>query len=115
MSLGKRLKEARIAKGLSQSELADAAGIHYTQIGRYENKGAQPTADVLSRIANTLEISSDFLMSGSTEQLAGSHLTDKELLNQFKQVEALPERDKGVIKELIDAFLTKKKIQQLAG
>lgn len=115
MTLGERLKKARTDKGMSQSDLASAAGIHYTQIGRYENKGAQPSADVLAKIANVLEVSSDFLMNGSSDQLAGSMLTDKELLNQFKEVEAMPENDKNVIKELIDAFITKRKIRQLAG
>ena len=46
--------------------------------------------------------------------LADSSLTDKELLNQFKAIEKMQENDKSVIKILIDAFITKKKIQQLA-
>ena len=53
-------------------------------------------------------------MSGSSDDLADSSLTDKELLNQFKSIEKMPEKDKSVIKILIDAFITKKKIQQLA-
>ncbi|PJB15949.1 MAG: transcriptional regulator, partial [Flavobacteriales bacterium CG_4_9_14_3_um_filter_32_8] len=34
MGFGERLKEARIEKGLSQTELGKLAGVHYTQIGR---------------------------------------------------------------------------------
>lgn len=52
--------------------------------------------------------------SGSSNELADSSLTDKELLNQFKAIEAMQEDDKTVIKTLIDAFITKKKVQQLA-
>jgi len=115
MSLGERLKKARANKEMSQSELAAAVGIHYTQIGRYENKGAQPAADVLSKIANVLEVSADFLMNGSADDMANAHLTDKELLNQFKQIEKLSDKDISVVKTLLDAFITKKKIQQLAG
>jgi hypothetical protein len=40
-------------------------------------------------------------------------LTDKELLNQFKAIEKMPERDKDVVKTLIDAFITKGKLKQL--
>ena len=47
--------------------------------------------------------------------MANTHLTDKELLNQFKQIEKLPVNDISVVKIFLDAFLTKKKIQQLAG
>ncbi len=54
-------------------------------------------------------------MNVSSDQMADEALTDKELLNQFKEVEAMPDNDKNVIKELIDAFITKRKLRQLAG
>jgi hypothetical protein len=83
--------------------------IHYTQIGRYENKGAKP-ADVLAKIANSLEVSSDFLMNGSVEEVANDTLKDKDLLNQFKVIEQMSDSDKNVVKILLDAFITKRKI-----
>ena len=86
---------------------------YYTQIGRYEKKGAQPSADILSKLANSLGVSSDFLINGTSDDLAESSLTDKELLNQFKAIEKMPERDKDVVKTLIDAFITKGKLKQL--
>jgi transcriptional regulator with XRE-family HTH domain len=82
---------------LSQTELARLVGIHYTQIGRYETKGAQPSADVLSKIANALEVSSDFLTNGTADDLADSSLTDKELLNQFKVIEKMISEKKAVV------------------
>lgn len=114
MSFAQRLKKTRIDKGLSQTELGTLAGIHYTQIGRYENKGSQPSAEVLSKLANALGVSSDFLTNGTTNEMAENTLSDKELLNQFKAVEQMDDKDKGVIKMLIDAFITKRKIQHLA-
>lgn len=114
MSFAQRLKKARIEKNLSQTDLGGLVGIHYTQIGRYENKGAQPSADVLSKLANALEISADFLMNGNSNDLADNSITDKELLNQFKTIEKFEESDKSVVKILLDAFITKKKVQQLA-
>ena len=88
--------------------------MHYSQIGRYEEKGAQPSADVLTKLANVLEVSSDFLMNGTSDNLANNSLTDKELLNQFKIIEKLPEQDKSVVKIFLDAFITKGKLKQLA-
>jgi transcriptional regulator with XRE-family HTH domain len=114
MGFNERLKKARLAKGLSKSDLAREIGVHYSQIGRYEEKGAQPSADVLGKLANALEVSSDFLMSGTSDDLANSSLTDKELLNQFKIIEKLPEQDKNVVKVFLDAFITKGKLKQLA-
>lgn len=114
MGFAQRLKKARMDKGLSQTELGNLAGIHYTQVGRYENKGAQPSADILAKLANALGVSSDFLTNGSTDELAENTLNDKELLNQFKAIEKMADNDKNVIKTLIDAFITKRKVQQLA-
>jgi transcriptional regulator with XRE-family HTH domain len=114
MGFNERLKKARLTKGFSKSDLAREIGVHYSQIGRYEEKGAQPSADVLGKLANALEVSSDFLMNGTSEDLAGSSLTDKELLNQFKIIEKLPEQDKNVVKVFLDAFITKGKLKQLA-
>jgi len=88
--------------------------VHYSQIGRYEDKGAQPSADILAKLANALEVTSDFLMNGTADDLADSSLTDKELLNQFKMIEKMTEEKKSVVKIFLDAFITKDKIKQLA-
>ena len=115
MSFAERLKKTRLDKGLSKTELANMIGVHYSQIGRYENKGSRPAADVLGKLANALGVSTDFLMNGSSNDLAGSSLTDKDLLNQFILIEKMPQKDKEVVKTLLDAFITKKQIQKLAS
>ncbi|MGE0021887.1 MAG: helix-turn-helix domain-containing protein [Draconibacterium sp.] len=76
-------------------------------------KGAQPSAEVLAKMANALGVSSDYLTNGTSDDLAESSLTDKELLNQSKSIEKLPEADKNVVKVFLDAFITKKKLKQL--
>ena len=54
------------------------------------------------------------LMRGSSDEVVSAQLTDKDLLNQFKEVEKLNAEDKHLIKTFIDAFLTKRHIQNLA-
>ncbi len=112
--LGKRVVELRKKKGLSQSDLAKQVGISYAQVGRYETKGAQPPAEVLKKIADALDTTVDYLISGDTDEKAVSTLKDAELLQHFRAVEQMDEEDKVTVKKLIDAFITKKKIQQLA-
>jgi transcriptional regulator with XRE-family HTH domain len=34
--------------------------VHYSQIGRYEEKRANPSADIMAKLANALSVSSDF-------------------------------------------------------
>jgi transcriptional regulator with XRE-family HTH domain len=112
--LGKRVIELRKKKGFSQSDLARQVGISYAQVGRYETKGAQPPAEVLKKIADALETTIDYLINGDTDEKAVSTLKDAELLQQFRAVEQMDEEDKVTVKKLIDAFITKRKIQQLA-
>ncbi len=76
---------------------------------------SKPSAEALHRLADALGVSGDYLMEGATEEAAKARFEDRELLRQFQAVESLPDDDKLVVKKLLDAFLTKKQIQRLAG
>ena len=112
--IGDRVKELRNLKNLSQQELADKIKLSKSQMNRYENRGVQPPADVLNKLADILDTTVDFLINGDSNQKAKATLKDAELLQQFKAIEEMNENDKNVIKTLIDAFLTKRQIQKLA-
>src|SRR5271157_1361581 len=103
--LGTRILDLRKRKNLSQTDLANAVGISYAQIGRYETKDTQPPAEVIKRIADTLDTTVDYLISGDTDEKAKSALKDSELLKQFKAVEQMNDEDRTVVKRLIDAFI----------
>jgi len=111
MSLSKRLKEERTKKKLSQQKLAELSDTHYSNIGRYERGGARPSAEVLNRIAQVLEVSPDYLINGTLEDKASSSIADQELLNQFKKIEQLSSDKKKIVKEFLDAFIFKSNIQ----
>lgn len=116
MALGKRMKDERTAKKLSQQKLAELAGTHYSNIGRYERGDATPSAEVLSRIAQVLELSPDYLINGTIEDKAADSISDLELLNQFKKVEKFPNDRKKLVKEFLNAFILTQGLQeQLAG
>jgi transcriptional regulator with XRE-family HTH domain len=114
MEIGERIKELRTAKKLTQSALAKIVGLSYIQVGRYETQKSNPSSDVLQKLANALGTTTDYLMQGNTNDIISSQLMDKELLNQFKEVEKLNNDDKYLIKTFIDAFLTKRQLQKLA-
>lgn len=114
INIGERIKELRTAKKLTQSELAANVGLTYIQIGRYETQKSAPSSDVLQKLAQALDTTTDFLMMGSQDEVVSAQLADKELLKQFKQVELLSPEDKHLVKTFIDAFVTKRHIQELA-
>jgi transcriptional regulator with XRE-family HTH domain len=105
MEFKDRLKQIRKKKNLSQSKLADLIGVHVTNISRYERGENKPTSAVLTKLGDTLGVSSDYLMSGSIDDFADSSISDKELLNQFKEVSKLTDKDRNTVKEFLDAFI----------
>ncbi len=54
-------------------------------------------------------------MEGRTDEVAKTTFEDRELLMQFKEVERLNETDKHLGKEFLNAFLTKKKLENMMG
>ena len=107
-----RLRTLRDQRSLSQTELGKLVDVHYTHIGRYEAGRAKPTAETLKALAESLGVTTDFLMNGATTDMAHARLTDRELLTRFQDVERLPDEDKQIVKKLLDAFLA---MHQLKG
>ncbi len=60
---GKRLKELRLARGLSQEELAFRVGVHRTYLGGIERGERNPSLRNLAAIAKGLGISLSELFS----------------------------------------------------
>ena len=54
--MNERMKRARIAKELSQAELARAVGVSRQTVNMIESGGYNPTLDLCIRICRTLEL-----------------------------------------------------------
>lgn len=62
-----RLKSARILRGYNQDELAKKAGMPASSIAHFETGTRKPSFDSLRRLANALEITTDYLLGRSEE------------------------------------------------
>ncbi|WP_123748216.1 helix-turn-helix domain-containing protein [Saccharothrix texasensis] len=54
--LGRSVREVRERRGLSQAQLAEAAGMTQPAVARFEAGGTVPTIPVLERLARALEL-----------------------------------------------------------
>jgi transcriptional regulator with XRE-family HTH domain len=68
---GERLSRLRRAKGWNQKELAMRVGIKASQVSKYERGTYEPRLSVLSRFAEVLATSADFLLTGREPSPAG--------------------------------------------
>ena len=63
VKFGERLKAARTAKHLSQQALADIIGKSLNTVGLYERGLRQPSLETLCLLADTLDVSCDYLLA----------------------------------------------------
>lgn len=63
-----RLQTARVKRGLSQQDLAARTGLPPSSISHFEGGARKPSFDNLRRLANSLEVSTDYLL-GRVDQL----------------------------------------------
>jgi DNA-binding XRE family transcriptional regulator len=63
--LGARLRELRLAAGLTQAELARRTGIHRPNIARVEAGRHTPSLETLARIANAIGVSTTHVLVSS--------------------------------------------------
>lgn len=112
---GQRLKKLRKQKNLSQQEIGEMTGMHFTNISRYERGLAMPNSDTLKKLSDALEVSGDYLIHGEVEDGARARFEDRELLRQFQTIQTFTEEDKMVVKKLLEAFIFQKRVQGLSG
>ena len=72
---GDRIKEIRDARGMTQDQLADKAGISKGFLSDVENNKRNISSENLLRIANVLGASIDYLLRGETK-----HATREEVV-----------------------------------
>lgn len=62
IDFGKRVRQLRLEKGISQEQLADEAGIERSYMGAIERGERNPSLDKVTSIAGALKIKSSDLL-----------------------------------------------------
>jgi transcriptional regulator with XRE-family HTH domain len=109
-TLGKRIKYLRETQGITQKYLAEAVGIREATLSRYENDKRDNQWQILGKLAEKLNTSTDYLM-GLTENILPVKLIDEngkisqEYYDLVLQFEKLSNENKIRIKERIKTLL----------
>lgn len=61
MGIGRRLKEARTLRKMTQLDLANAVGVSKGAIGNYETDVSSPNEPILIKLMEVLQIDANFL------------------------------------------------------
>ena len=111
--LASKLKQARKQKGLTQGQLAQKIGADIQRISKYERAVLVPTTEIMVKLSDALDVSLDYLLKNGKNRVTGK-VKDAELVDQFIQVDALPEEDRHILKALLEAFIKKHRFEELA-
>lgn len=71
LDIGKRIREARRDRGVTQDELADQVGVSRSAVAQWETGRAGQITGNLSRIAEALEVNVEYLMYGDDKRAPG--------------------------------------------
>ncbi|SFO08298.1 Helix-turn-helix [Pseudobutyrivibrio sp. JW11] len=97
--LGKKIKNLRIEKGLTQENLADYVGCNTSHISNIENSYTKLSLNVLLAIANALNVSVDYLLADQLNST--STIISQEIINKLSKCN---DSDKEKIIQIIDIF-----------
>ena len=111
--LSAKLKQARTQSGLTQGQLSKKTGVDVQRLSKYERGVLVPTTEVIVKISDALGVSIDYLLKNGKNTIVGQ-LKDAELLNHVVQIDELPDKDRGILKEVLQAFIKKHRFEELA-
>ena len=101
MTLGQKITQLRKEKKLSQVDVAKAVGVSRDAISKYERDDIIPSVENAKKIAQTLGVSLDYLVS----QDDNVEVVDTDMLNRMKEIQRLGNEDKNTVTKIIDAFI----------
>jgi transcriptional regulator with XRE-family HTH domain len=104
-AIAKRLREARVRRGLKQTEIAATLGIDQSLISEYERGVVRIHGTLLAALARELKVSADELLGLKKSRRNGTVEQDPRLARRFQLIRKLPKRDKQALMRSIDNFL----------
>lgn len=80
MTLNENIRQLRMARNLSQVDLAKALGVTKQSISNWENNNIQPSIDMLIHLARFFSVSTDYLLGLEQQKyLEITNLTDQQI------------------------------------
>ena len=109
-TFGKKLRECREEKNISQNELAKLIGAHHSIMGKYERDEVRPSIDVVIKLADTLGTTVAYLLDEVENQQV---LKDSAMLKRLNDIMSFSKEDREHIIYTLDAMIKSIKISSL--
>jgi transcriptional regulator with XRE-family HTH domain len=104
-TIGKKLRELRRERGLTQVEVAEKLGIQQALLSAYELGQVRVHGALVAAFAVLFKASADQIL-GLKEIKGNGALHDRRFLRRLERIEKLPRRAKQTLLATIDTYLT---------
>ena len=101
MDIGSRIKQARVEKGISRSNLAELLGLTASAISNYENGISRPRHDTLCEIIKLLDTDANFIYQDDAPGI-GDNTALSEVSDYEQKYRALDERGRETVDKILD-------------
>lgn len=98
--IGKRIQNRRKLLGLTQEQLADEMNVSVQMVSNLERGNKAIRIDNLLRLCQLLNVSTDYILTGKEN--------DSDISALAQQIAALPEKEKDMIRVLVEYCSTEK-------
>ncbi len=111
MSIGSRIRQARLMKGWSQAKLAKMAGISPGAVGNYESDHSSPKDSILYALMKVLQVDANFIyqdfMTPATEKSEVDEIVEafhknKKLAILFSRSAKLKPQDLEIVLKMVE-------------
>jgi transcriptional regulator with XRE-family HTH domain len=102
--IGKRLRELRVRRGLSQTEVAEKLGINQTLVSQYERGKLRLHGALVAGLAKMLRTSADEIL-GLSKLPDDGILKDRRFIRRLQQIEILSRGEKQAVLKTLDLVL----------
>ena len=96
MSIGARIRELRAMRGLTQDQIAEKLNMNRANFSHYERDTAVPPSEVLGKIADILNTSTDYLL--------GRDLVNDQVRALARDIQDLDAKNRDILKVLINTM-----------
>jgi len=109
----KRLRTARTEKGLTQSRLAEMCGLPPNAVTKYETEVAVPSVETLKKLAEALEVSTDYFVFDHARMEGIPKVKDAELYERYFVLETLEDEERGAVLTVLNALIAKQRLREV--
>lgn len=99
LHVGLKVRKARKAMGMSQTELGNQLGVSFQQIQKYEKGSNRIGSGRLWEISRVLQVPIDYFFDGIDENVSSENAVPWWLLDLAKQIESI--KDEKLQKQII--------------